>query len=229
MFSDYVAMVLNGAWLTFGLAATALACAIAFGLVATIFKVSNSSVLHRIVDGYTQVVRGIPDLVLMLIVFYGLPDVITTIGTMLGKSWQVNIPPFVAGSLTLGFIFGAYMAETFRGALLAIPVGQIEAAYAFGMTPTQVWTLVRLPQMIRYALPGFTNNWLTLVKGTAVVSVIGLQDVIFRAKFAAQATHEDFAFYIVSLTVYLALSAVSLLGLRHLSSKYRTRVASVAR
>jgi arginine/ornithine transport system permease protein len=229
MFSDYVAMVLNGAWLTLGLAASALACSIAFGLVATIFKVSNSRALHRVADGYTQVVRGIPDLVLMLIVFYGIPDVFTTLGSLVGKNWQVNIPPFVAGSLTLGFIFGAYMAETFRGALLAIPVGQIEAAYAFGMTPTQVWTLVRLPQMIRYALPGFTNNWLTLVKGTAVVSVIGLQDVIFRAKYAAQATHQDFAFYIVSLLVYLALSAVSLLGLRSVSTRYRTGAASGAR
>jgi arginine/ornithine transport system permease protein len=83
--------------------------------------------------------------------------------------------------------------------------------------------------MVRYALPGFTNNWLTLVKGTAVVSVIGLQDVTFRAKYAAQATHEDFAFYIVSLLVYLALSAVSLLGLRRVSTRYRIGAASGAR
>jgi arginine/ornithine transport system permease protein len=221
MMLDYFKMVLSGGWLTLSVALAALLFSLAFGLVAAIFKTTNSRLLHRLVDGYTQLVRGIPDLVLMLIVFYGSPIAVAKFGELFGADWHLDLPPFLAGSLTIGFIFGAYMAETFRGALLAIPRGEIEAAMALGMSGAQVWTIVRLPQMLRFALPGFTNNWLTLVKGTAIVSVIGLQDVVFRAGAASQATREPFTFYIISLFVYLLITAVSLLGLRALAKHYR--------
>ena len=97
--------------------------------------------------------------------------------------------------LTIGFIYGAYLTETFRGAILAVPRGQIEAAQAFGMSRAQVLWRIVLPQMVRHAIPGFANNWLVMVKATALVSIIGLDDMVHRAGLAAAATREPFTFY----------------------------------
>ena len=100
----------------------------------------------------------------------------------------IDINPFIAGISTIGFIFGAYMTETFRGAILAVNRGQLEAGYAYGMSGIQVFSRILLPQMVRHALPGFGNNWLVLVKTTALVSIIGLDDMVRKAGMAAGAT-----------------------------------------
>jgi len=122
--------------------------------------------------------------------------------------------------LTIGFIFGAYLTETFRGAILAIPHGQAEAGLAFGMRPLQVFRRIVLPQMLRLALPGFANNWLVLVKSTALVSVIGLTDMMQKAGQAAGATREPFTFYLVVGVLYLVITTVSVIALRALEQRY---------
>ncbi|WP_313432151.1 ABC transporter permease subunit, partial [Pseudomonas sp.] len=137
--------------------------------------------------------------------------------------------PFIAGVCTMGFIFGAYLSETFRGAFMAIPRGQAEAGAAYGMTGMQVFRRVLLPQMVRFALPGFTNNWLVLTKATALISLIGLQDMMFKAKSAADATHEPFTFFLTVAALYLTLTSVSLLILRLVEKRYSvgTRLAEL--
>jgi ABC-type arginine transport system permease subunit len=112
--------------------------------------------------------------------------------------------------LTIGFIFGAYLTETFRGAILAVPRGQMEAATAFGLTRSQALRRILLPQMVRHAIPGFANNWLVMVKATALVSIIGLDDMLHRANMAASATREPFTFYMLIALVYLAITTVSI-------------------
>ena len=143
------------------------------------------------------------------------------IGRATGLWRYVDVNQFVAGVLTLGFIFGAYMAETFRGAILAIPSGQMEAAKSVGMNARQVFILVTWPQMVRYALPSFTNNWLVLVKATALVSVIGLHDLVWNTFSAGRSNHKLFTFIFAVLVIYLIITAISDAALRWVDRKYR--------
>ena len=132
----------------------------------------------------------------------------------------MDINPFAAGVLTLGFIYGAYMTETFRGAMLAIPKGQAEAAWAFGMGKTQTFLRITAPQMVRYALPGFTNNWLVLIKSTALVSLIGLKEMTYISKQASAATRSPFEFFLFSAALFLIFTSVSLYALRKINERF---------
>jgi len=208
----FMPYILEGALLTIELALLSLALSIVLGMLGATAKLSQSVVARAVAGLYTTIIRGIPDLVLMLLIFFGGQVAVNDIGYKLGLPY-IDIDPFIAGSITIGFIFGAYMAETFRGAILAVPRGEIEAGYAFGMTARQVFRRITLPQMIRHALPGFGNNWLVLVKATALVSVIGLQDMVFRAGQAGGSTRQPFTFYFVVALIYLAITAVSQGGL----------------
>ena len=141
-------------------------------------------------------------------------------GLLVGYHGYIDIDPFVAGVATIGFIFGAYMAETFRGAILAVPAGELEAGHAFGLSRSQVFFHILMPQMIRHALPSFGNNWLVLLKATALVSVIGLNDVVRRAGLAAGATREPFTFYVVVALDYLVLTTISIVILQWMERRY---------
>lgn len=175
-------------------------------------------------DLYSTVIRGIPDLVLILLIFYGGQDIINRVAPLLGYEDYIDLNPLVAGIGTLGFIFGAYLSETFRGAFLGIPKGQAEAGVAYGMSNRQVFFRIQVPQMIRLAIPGFTNNWLVLTKATALISVVGLQDMMFKAKQAADATREPFTFFLAVAALYLVLTSVSLLALKYLERRYSVGV-----
>ena len=134
----------------------------------------------------------------------------------------------VAGVGTIGFIFGAYMTETFRGAILAVPQGQVEAGTASGMSRFLVFRRIIWPQMVRFALPSFTNNWLVQIKSTALVSIIGLQDLVYNAFTAGRSTRQLFTFMLAVLVIYLVLTAISDIGLRWLDRKYSKGVARAA-
>lgn len=220
MLADYLPSLLDGTLITLGVAGASLAIAVVLGLAGAAAKLSRSRSLKILAGTYTTVIRGVPDLVLLLLIFYGGQVALNFIAQSLGHEDYLDINPFVAGVATIGFIFGAYLTETFRGALLAIPAGQREAGLAFGMTPLRVLFRITVPQMIRLALPGFTNNWLVLVKSTAIVSVIGLSDMMQRAGFAAGATQQPFTFYLAAAGIYLAITTVSLVALSALSRRY---------
>jgi arginine/ornithine transport system permease protein len=174
---------------------------------------------------YSTLVRGIPDLVLMLLIFYGGQIGLNWVLESIGIDDGLEIDPFVSGVLTIGFIYGAYMTETFRGAILAIPPGQMEAGRAYGMGAVQIFVRITLPQMVRLALPGFTNNWLVLMKATALVSLLGLQDMTYLAKQAGAAARGEIAnapllFFAFTALIYLVFTSVSLVLLRLLEKKY---------
>jgi len=216
----YFFVILHGALLTVGVSLLALLVAIIFGLAGAAAKLSGKPVLVGLATLYSTIIRGIPDLVLMLLVFYGGTIGINTLLEKLGSEATVDINPFMAGVLTIGFIYGAYMTETFRGAILSIPKGQMEAAWAFGMSRLQTFVRITLPQMVRYALPGFTNNWLVLIKATALVSLIGLQEMTYLAKQASAATRSPFAFFLFTAGLFLVYTMVSLFVLGKLSARY---------
>ena len=218
--SAYYLAILQGAVMTVGVSLAALLVAVLLGLAGAAAKLSGRPVLKALATGYTTLVRGVPELVLMLLVFYGGTIGLNHLLELAGSEATVDINPFLAGVLTIGFIYGAYMTETFRGAILAIPKGQVEAAWAFGMGRTQAFARITAPQMVRYALPGFTNNWLVLIKATALVSLIGLQEMTYLAKQASAATRSPFAFFLFTAGLFLIYTSVSLYLLRRLNARY---------
>lgn len=215
--------ILEGLLLTVQLALFSLFLALLLGILGAVAKLSSSRIARTVAGTYTTVIRGVPDIVLMFIIFFGGQLLVNVVGDMLGLDY-IEISEFTAGVVTIGFIFGAYMAETFRGAILAVPRGEIEAGYAFGMTPVKVFVRVTFPASIRHALPGFGNNWLVLVKTTALVSVIGLEDMVFRAAQAGGTVRKPFTFYLVVAVLYLVITAISDGGLRWLDKRYSAGV-----
>ena len=218
--SGYFQLILQGALLTVGVSLAALAVAIVLGLAGATAKLSGRPPLVIVATVYTTVVRGVPELVLMLLIFYGGTIGLNHLLEAMGSRRTVDINPFLAGVLTIGFIYGAYMAETFRGAILAIPRGQMEAAWAFGMGRTRTFVRITLPQMVRYAIPGFTNNWLVLIKSTALVSLIGLHEMTYLAKQASAATREPFTFFLFAAALFLIYTSVSLWVLRKVDRRF---------
>jgi len=224
---QFIGTILAAAWVTLCVAFAGLALAIMLGLVAAFAKLSGRRLLRWLASLYTFVVRSIPDFMIMLLIYYSLPALLNRQMGLWGLNIRIEFPPMIAGIAALGLIFGAYMAETFRNALMNIPKGQIEAAIAYGLPPGRIFIRIILAQFIRLALPGFTNNWLVLVKASALVSLIGLQDVMFRAKGAAEATSMPFTFYMVAGAFYLALTLASLIFLGLLARRFEIGIREI--
>ena len=222
MFSlhGYGPSIFEGTILTLEVSLVSLLIALVLGMAGALSKLSRSPVLKGLATAYTTVIRGIPDLVLMLLVFFGGQVFVNQMGPLVGYDEYIDINPFIAGVLTIGFIFGAYMTETFRGAILAVNKGQLEAGYAYGMSSFKVFRRILFPQMVRHALPGFGNNWLVLVKTTALVSIIGLDDMVRKASMAAGATRMPFTFYVVVAINFLLITTVSIYLLQYLEKRY---------
>jgi His/Glu/Gln/Arg/opine family amino acid ABC transporter permease subunit len=217
---EYQGQLLSGTWVTIQLAIFSLMFSVSFGLLGAWAKLSKNLVAQKTAAGYTTIVRGVPDLVLILLVFFGGQELANSIGAVTGLWDYAEISQFAAGVCTIGVVFGGYMTETFRGAILAIPKGQIEAGTACGMSRVLIFRRVIWPQMVRYALPGFSNNWLVQIKSTALVSVIGLQDVVYNGFVAGRSTRLLFTFMFAVLIIYLLMTAISDLALRWLERKY---------
>jgi arginine/ornithine transport system permease protein len=220
---DYLPLILKGMLLTVEVALLSLFIAVVLGMIGALAKLSGSRIAQSLAGIYTTFVRGIPDLVLMTLIFFGGQILLNNIGDKLGFEY-IDVSPFAAGVLTIGFIMGAYMTESFRGGILAVSRGEIEAGYAFGMTPLLVFLRITFPAMVRHALPGFGNNWLVLTKMTALVSVIGLPDMVYVAGLAGGSTRKPFTFFCVVAFLFLIITGVSDVGLRWLDKRYSVGV-----
>ena len=221
---EYRNLLLSGTAVTVQLALASLTLSVFLGLIGASAKLAVNPISRRIASIYTTLVRGVPDLVLMMLLFYGGQQVVNDLGAATGWWDYVEINQFIAGVWSIGFVFGAYMTETFRGAILAIPRGQIEAGISCGMTPLLIFRRITWPQMVRHALPSFTNNWLVLIKATALVSVIGLHDLVWNASTAGRSVREPFSFMFAVFIIYLILTAFSDVGLRWLDRRYNVGV-----
>jgi arginine/ornithine transport system permease protein len=208
MLDGYGASLLAGAMLTLAVALGSLVIAALLGVAGASARLSPNRVLRGAARAYTTVIRGVPDLIMMFLIYYGGQIGLNKLADRFG--WDgVTIDPFVAGTLTIGFIFGAYMTEIFRGAFLAVPSGQREAALAYGMSPRQALVRVVGPQMLRHALAPLSNTWLVMVKSTAIVSLIGLSDLMQRAANAGNSTQQPFLFYAAAGAMYLVFTSLS--------------------
>ncbi len=224
--NGYGPLLLAGTWVTVKLALLSLAVAVALGLLGAWAKLSDSWSARLLATAYTTLIRGVPDLVLMLLIFFSMQIYLNDLTDLVGLE-PINIDPFGAGVLTLGFIYGAYFAETFRGAFMAVPHGQLEAATAYGMREFQVFRRVLFPQMMRHALPGIGNNWQVLLKSTALVSLIGLSDLVKVALDAGNVTFRVFLFISLTGLIYLFLTTLSNGVLYYLDKRYSVGVQEI--
>jgi len=207
----YGGLLLDGLWLTIAVGLSSMLLAILLGLLGSWAKLSHNRFANRLADLYTTVVRGIPELILLLLVYFGIPTLIQDVAARLGHEITIDLNPFMAGTMAIGFIYGAFSTEVFRGAFMSIPPGQLEAARAMGMSRLLSFRRILLPQAMRFALPGLGNVWMVLLKATALVSIIQLDELMRKTKIAANATHQPFTFYFLASLLYLGLTVVSML------------------
>jgi polar amino acid transport system permease protein len=209
----------SGALVTISLALATLPFGLVLGLAVALVKRSDSRVLRGLGTVYTTVFRGVPELLTLYIVYFGLQLGMRKLWTGLGLPGTVEMPAFVAGMIALGLVLAAFSCEVWIGALNSIHKGQREGAYALGLNKAQTFRLVVFPQLIRVALPGLGNNWMVLLKETSLISVIALPDLMFWTGRANVVTKEPFLFFGVACLIYLAFSLVSAGGIEALERR----------
>ena len=204
---DQMAM---GAAMTIAVALAAYALGIVIGSGLAAMKLSRSLILKGIAEVYTTIIRGIPELLVIYLVFFGGGAALRAIASgMFGYEGYIDPPLFVTGMVCIGVSAGAYASEVIRGAVQAVPKGQLEAAIAIGMSAPQRFWRVLVPQVARFALPGLGNVWQFTLKDTSLISVIGLVEIMRQAAIAAGSTREPFTFYLVAALLYLGLTSFS--------------------
>jgi len=201
--------LLMGTAMTVAVAVSAFAFGILVGSLGASAKLSHSLILNGLADVYTTVVRGIPELLVIYLLFFGGNGVVTYLASVFGYGGRVELNAFTVGVVAVGLISGAYSTEVIRGAVRAVPFGQIEAARACGMGRWLILRRVLVPQTMRFALPGLGNIWQLTLKDTALVSVTALAELMRVTHLAAGATREPFLFYSAAAVLYLALTTVS--------------------
>jgi His/Glu/Gln/Arg/opine family amino acid ABC transporter permease subunit len=194
--------------------------AFVLGLLGAGAKLHGSKMLYRIGDIYTTLVRAIPELLLILMIYYMGSSALNAALIAIGVTERgIDISPFAAAVAALGFIYGAYLTDILRGAIQAIPKGQIEAARAYGMHAPMRFRRIVFPQMIRYAIPGMGNQWLNITKDSSLVSAIGAFELLFAAKSAASQTKEYVFFYSIGAMCFLTITIVSMIALQQVERR----------
>lgn len=216
----YLGIIVGGLQQTLIVGICAMLIAVCIGMLGALAKNSANTLLRASASFYTATIRGIPELILLLLIFYGVPTLLQDVLAQLGFEVVLNFNPFLAGIFTLAFIYGAFATETFRGAFNAVPNGQLEAAYAIGMHPRQVFLRIQLPQALRFAIPGLSNIWMLLIKATALVSIIQLDDVMRMSRIAANATRKPFTAYMVAALLFLAITIISIWLQKRLEKRF---------
>lgn len=220
--------LLQGAMITISIALATLPFGLALGLIVALGKRSNSIIMRWLSTVYTTVFRGVPELLTLYIIYFGVQVILQKAWASAGLPGNLEMPPFVAGMIALGVVLSAFSSEVWVGALNAIAKGQREAAAALGLTKAQAFRLVVLPQLIRVALPGLGNNWMVLLKETSLVSVITLPDIMFIAQRGNVATKEPFLFFGAAMLIYLVFSLLSAWFFGRLETRSNRGFASFA-
>ena len=205
-------LLLKGTVITVALALTTVPFGFGGGLILALLKLSKSRILHALCDAYTTFFRGIPDLLSLFIVYFGLQALLNAMTRALGDAWHIEMNAFVAGVIALAVVVAAYSSEVWVASLKAVPPGQSEAARALGLNTKKMFLLVVLPQLGRVALPGLGNIWTILMKDTSLISILAVEDLLRAASEASRATTRPLLFYSSAAMIYLVFSIASGLG-----------------
>ena len=186
----------------------AYAFGLVLGLLGAVGKLSGGPTLKLILEGYTTIVRAVPELVLILLLYYAGTDGINGLLKLVGQN-PIEVNGLVAAVFVLGFVQGAYSTEVLRAAIQAVPLGQIEAAKAYGMSAFGQFRRIVLPAMLPNAIPGLANLWLNVTKDSALISVVGFTELALATRQAAGVSKQYFVLYLVAQAIYLSISLSS--------------------
>lgn len=201
--------LLKAALMTVLLTLAALVVGALVGSLVAMAKLSKKRALRYLGDAYSILFRGIPELLVIYLFYFGGASVVTAVNHWFGGGGYVDVPPFMVGAIAVGLISASYQAEVYRGAFIAVAKGELEAALAIGMNRATRIRRVLIPQIWRYALPGLGNVWQMSLKDSALISVIGLVELMRASQVAAGSTRQYFTFYIVGGVCYLILTGLS--------------------
>ena len=211
--AGWVGAILRGAAVTIAVGLSSMIAGLLIGIVCGLIKWARIFPLSLLVDGYTSVVRGVPELLVIYLLFFSSVEFVTKVITAFGYAGLAESGyAFVIAVIAIGAISGAYSTEVIRGALASIPSGHIEAARALGLPGGRIFRRIIAPQMLRIAVPGINNVWQTTIKDTALVSVVGLQELMRISYIGANSTRHPFIFYLIAAVVYLFITLVSQAG-----------------
>ncbi|TDF79995.1 ABC transporter permease [Pseudomonas sp. H9] len=210
--------LLAGTLMTVKLALSALLLGLVLGLLGALAKTSPYKPLQMLGGFYSTLVRGVPELLWVLLIYFGTVSLMNRLGEALNIP-GLELNAFAAGVIALGLCFGAYATEVFRGAILAIPKGHREAGLALGLSKGRIFSKLILPQMWRIALPGLGNLFMILMKDTALVSVIGLEEIMRHSQIAVTVTKQPFTFYMVAAVIYLGLTILAMTGMHFMEKR----------
>lgn len=203
-------MLLKGAGMTIFISIFGIALGMLIGITGATIKINGNRLMRGLVSFYTLIVRSVPELLIIYLLFFGTTQALSDLSDLLGWDEAMSRAfPMLIGILAIGLISGSYSVEVFRGALGAIDRGQIEAARAIGMTRTRCLWRITLPQMFWYALPGANNVWQAALKDTALISLVGLVELMRAATLGAAATREPLALYLMAGVLYFVIGACS--------------------
>lgn len=223
MLSGYSLALIQASWLTIELAFSSLAVGLVLAMILASGEMSRFKLISWPTTTLVTIIRGLPELLVILFIFFGSGQILFYI-----TGEYVEISPFLSGVIALSLIFASYAAQTLRGALKAVPKGQSEAASALGLSKTRIFIRIVLPQAVRHALPGLTNQWLVLLKDTALVSLIGVTDLLKQAQLTSAATHQSFTWYATAAAVYLVITLITQRVVAVINKKYQLQENSIS-
>ncbi len=206
--------------MTIAVSITAMLIGFSFAAIFTPLKLSKFKSLNLIANIYTTVIRGVPELLVIYLFFFGGSGAIMFVASMFGYKDYIEINAFVTGSFAIGIISGAYSTEVFRGAIQSIDKGQFEAAKVLGFSKFKQFYKIVLPQMLRLAIPNLSNVWQITLKDTSLISVTGLVEIMRQSYIAAGSTRDPLFFYSFAAVLYLLLTFISMKLINKLEVKY---------
>lgn len=220
--------ILAGAGMTLMVALLAYLVGLVAGSLTAAAKLTGPAPVRWLAATYTTVVRGVPALLVIWLLFFGGNGLISWMAGLFGYGGRVELSAFGIGVLAVGIVSGAYAAEVIRGAVQAVPKGQVEAARALGMHRLLILRRILVPQALRYALPGLGNVWQMTLKDTTLVSVVTLAELMRQAYMAMQSTRQPFLFYLTAALIYMAMTSLSEMGFRWASRRAERGVRRAA-
>jgi octopine/nopaline transport system permease protein len=204
--------MLRAALMTVAISLSSMALGLVLGSIAAAAKLSDLLAARAVAGFYTTVMRGVPELLVIYLLFFGGSGAVMFVAGMFGYHGYIELNAFTIGMVAVGVVSGAYSTEVIRGAVLAVPRGEIEAAKAIGMRRVLVFRRIMVPQVARLALPGLGNVWQLTLKDTSLISVTGLVEIMRQAHVASGSTRQPFTFYVVAAVLYLVLTTFSTYG-----------------
>lgn len=221
--TGYSASLAQASWITIQLAFVSLLVGLILAILFAAGEMSRRKLLSWPTTAFVTIIRGLPELLVVLFIFFGSTQVLFLI-----TGDFIEVSPFLSGVIALSLIFASYAAQTIRGALKAVPSGQKEAARALGMGQTRTFIKIVLPQAVKHALPGLTNQWLVLLKDTALVSLIGVTDLMKQAQLTSAATHEAFTWYATAAAIYLVITLLTQQVVKRIDNKFSDKQVSTS-